>query len=116
MGRPTVLYSEPEQHWASAIRNSSDTTVEGGRPPRLLRRTNLGRAALVILFTLAGLLTAGYSFEIFGYLRELRPAATMTSFGSGTTTDIADEVGRARKFETAGFSKREPPDSIPQAV
>src|SRR4249920_212483 len=119
MERPTALYSEPEQHWASAIRNGSDTEVENGRPLRLLRRANLGPATLVILFilfTLAGLFTAGYLFEIFGYLRELRPAVTKTiaSFGSGAP--FADDVGRARNFEPAGFSKREPTDSIPRAV
>ena len=94
MGRPIEPCSEPEEHWASAARNGSDIKAEDGMGPRLTRWTNLGRAGLVILFTLAGLLTAGYTLGILGDLGELSSSLTkiVTSFAGGSNTDITDQV------------------------
>jgi len=122
MGRPIEPRSEPEEHWASAARNGSDIKAEDGMGPRLTRWTNLGRAGLVILFTLAGLLTAGYTLGILGDLGELSSSLTkiVTSFAGGSNTDITDQVdsidSSARRFEASSSSKGENADTISRAV
>jgi hypothetical protein len=122
MGRPIEPRSEPEEHWASAARNGSDIKAEDGMGPRLTRWTNLGRAGLVILFTLAGLLTAGYTLGILGDLGELSSSLTkiVTSFAGGSNTDITDPVdsidSSARRFEASSSSKGENADTISRAV
>ena len=122
MDRPLESYREPEEHCASATRNGSDIKAENGRAPRLIRPTNLGRAGLVILFTLVGLMAAGYTLGVLGDLGELRPSLTklVTSFAGGSNTDVTDKVGSidssARNFEASSFSKRENADSIPRAA
>ena len=121
MGRPIKSCPEPEEHWLSATLNGSDIKGEDGRAAGLTRRTNVGWG-LVILFTLAGFLTAGYTLGILGDLGELRPSLTkiVKSFAGGSNTDITDQVdsidSSARKFEASSSSKGESADTISRAV
>ena len=111
MGRPIESCPEPEEHWLSATLNGSDVEAEDGRPSGLTTRTNVGWG-LVILFTLVGLLTAGYTLGILGDLGELRSSLTkiVKSFAGGSNTDITDEVGSidSSAREASSFSKQEP--------
>ena len=64
MGRPIKSSPEPQEHWASAPSHGSDIEAEDGTANHLSRRANLGWAGLVLLLTLAGLLTAGYTLGL----------------------------------------------------
>ena len=66
MGRPIESSPELQEHWASAPSHGSDIEAEDGTAPRLNRRANLGWAGLVLVLTVAGLLTAGYTLGLLG--------------------------------------------------